>query len=318
MLQCLQSIYAGTVAGIEVIVVDNASGDDSRQQIEAAYPRVIWLQMTYNSGFARANNAGIRQAAGDIVLLLNSDTLNVKNAIFSCFERLEKDRFVAAGVQLLNEDNTPQISGNFFMRGGLNYLMTLPCTGELLRRAALSVGMKKTNLPEAVQTTEVDWINGAFLMVKKQAITKAGFMDEDFFLYSEESEWCSRLGKHGPLCIYGDLHVYHLEGGSSATTFNSATRGYRVYSDRKGLQIMVSNFLGFRKQYGIAWYLFHQSAHLLNLPVYFAVLVMKTLLFRSGIKAAWVAFGGYTANVFRALSLAPRIISNKPYFYKLL
>jgi len=318
VLQCLQSIYAGTAAGIEVIVVDNASGDNSRQQIEAAYPQVKWLQMGYNSGFARANNAGIRHSEGAIILLLNSDTLNIKNAIFGCFERLQKDRFIAAGVQLLNEDNTPQISGNFFMRGGLNYLMTLPCTGELLRKMAIAAGMKKTNLPEAIQTTEVDWINGAFLMVKKKAVEKAGLMDEDFFLYAEESEWCSRLKNFGPLCIYGDLNVYHLEGGSSATTFNSATRGYRVYSDKKGLQIMVSNFLGFRKQYGVGWYLFHQLAHLANLPVYGVVLLIKTFLFRPGIKAAWSTFAGYTANVFRALSLAPRIISNKPYFYKLL
>lgn len=318
MLQCLQSIYAGTVEGMEVIVVDNASGDDSQQQIVAAYPQVKWLQMGYNSGFARANNAGIRHSVGDTILLLNSDTVNIKDAVFHCFDRLQKDRFIAAGVQLLNEDHTPQISGNFFMRGGLNYLMTLPCTGELLRQIALAAGMKKTNLPEAVQTTQVDWINGAFLMVKKTAIEKAGLMDEDFFLYAEESEWCSRLKNCGPLCIYGDLNVYHLEGGSSATAFDSGTRGYRVYSDKKGLQIMVSNFLGFRKQYGVGWYLFHQLAHLLNLPVYGLVLLIRTLLFRPGVKAAWNAFSGYAGNVFRALSLAPRIISNKPHFYKLL
>ena len=318
VVQCLQSLYTGTMQDTEIIVVDNNSGDNSEQCIRQACPEVQWIQMGYNSGFARANNAGIRQAAGATILLLNSDTININNAVYRCFERLENDSCIAAGVQLLNEDGSPQISGNFFMKGGLNYLMTLPYTGELIRRIAVNAGVKKTNVPEATATVEVDWINGAFLMVKKAAIEKAGLMDEDFFLYAEESEWCSRLKKIGTLCIYGDLNIYHLEGGSSKTAFRSATKGYRTYAAKKGLQIMVSNFLGFRKQYGIGWYLFHQMAHLGNIPLYFLILLFRSILFPGNIQEEWSSFGGYSGNVFKALALSPKIIANRPYFYRML
>lgn len=113
VVQCLQSIYAGTADAIEVIVVDNDSADNSEQLIRQAYPQVQWFQMGYNSGFARANNQGIRLSKGEIVLLLNSDTVNNNNAISTCFDRFNNDRFIACGVQLLNEDGSPQISGNF-------------------------------------------------------------------------------------------------------------------------------------------------------------------------------------------------------------
>ena len=93
---------------------------------------------------------------------------------------------MACGVQLLNVDRTPQISGNYAMKGGLNYLLPLPFIGNILKFFATILKVKKPNIPEAKDVVEVDWINGVFLMVKKQAIDIAGLMDEDFFLYAEE------------------------------------------------------------------------------------------------------------------------------------
>ncbi|MCH5717218.1 glycosyltransferase family 2 protein [Niabella hibiscisoli] len=127
----------------EIIVVDNDSADNSKELIMTSHPFVRWVDMGYNSGFARANNAGIKVSKGEIVLLLNSDTLNENNAIHNCFTRLENDSFVACGVQLLNVDRTPQISGNYVLRGGLNYLMALPYIGRMIRRIAISSGVKK-------------------------------------------------------------------------------------------------------------------------------------------------------------------------------
>lgn len=127
-----------------------------------------------------------------------------------------------------------------------------------------------------------------------------------------------QVKKLGALCIYGDLNIYHLEGGSSKDVFNSKRKGYRDYSDKKGLQIMVSNFLGFRKQYGIGWYVFHQAIHLFNIPVYFFIVVLKSLVLTPGVKKEWKEWLGYVKNVFKALSLTPRIIANRPYFYKML
>ncbi|MCG2615395.1 glycosyltransferase family 2 protein [Terrimonas sp. NA20] len=318
LLDCLQSIYSGDASRLEVIIVDNDSKDDSAQRVQSAYPAVRWIQMSYNSGFARANNEGIRQAKGNVVLLLNSDTLNEGNAIATCYERFSKSDYVGAGVQLLNRDRTPQISGNFFMKGGLNHLMALPYLGRFIRWVGLQMKLKKTNVPEAAGAVEVDWINGAFLMVKRSAIEKAGLLDEDFFLYSEEIEWCSRLRKLGPMCVYGDLHVVHLEGSSSNEAFKSKTRGYQHLGDRKGKQVMLSGLLRIRKQYGVAWFLFHLSAYIFTIPLYLLVLLMKTVLLRPGIGGEWKNWWGYSSNTMVLLRHSFLVLRNRPHFYKVL
>lgn len=196
LADCLRSVYASTTQiSFEVIVVDNHSQDESHALITTSFPRVRWIQMNYNAGFARANNEGIRQSEGDTVLLLNSDTINLDNAIEKCYHAFQPSSRIACGVQLLNADGTPQISGNFVMKGGLNNLLPLPFTGPLIKGIGSLLNIKKPHVPNASGEIEVDWINGAFLMVKKSAIDKAGLMDEDFFLYAEEAEWCHRLKK---------------------------------------------------------------------------------------------------------------------------
>jgi GT2 family glycosyltransferase len=141
--------------------------------------------MGYNAGFARANNEGIRQSKEEVVLLLNPDTIILDDAIERCCHRFLSSSHIACSVQLLNTDKSPQITGNFFMKGGLNHLLPLPYLGALLRKIAFAVKVKKTNVAAASAEENVDWINGAFMMVKKTAIEEAGMFDEDFFLYSE-------------------------------------------------------------------------------------------------------------------------------------
>ena len=153
-------------------MVDNNSQDNSKEQITASYPQVVWIDMSYNSGFARANNEAIRKSKGEVILLLNADTIIENNAIEKSYNLLNVSQFIACGVQLLNADRTPQISGNYMMKGGLNYLLPLPFLGNALKFLATMFNVKKPNVPDAKGIVEVDWINGAFLMVKKQAINK--------------------------------------------------------------------------------------------------------------------------------------------------
>jgi GT2 family glycosyltransferase len=316
---CIHSIFqTGVPASAELVVVDNFSQDNSREIITTRFPQVKWIQMEYNAGFARANNEGIRQSEGDIVLLLNPDTLNQGNAVMECFGRLKASGYGAAGVQLLNPDGSPQISGNYFMTGGLNHLMALPYIGRVIRWLGYTLKVKKTNVSRAEGTVEVDWINGAFLMVKKEVIEKAGLLDEDFFLYSEEIEWCSRLRKTGKMCIYGDLHVIHLEGGVSNDAFKSAGKGYQKLDDRKGLQILLSGLVRIRKQYGTGWFLFHLLACLTTIPAWFIILVFKTLFFLRGTGKEWKSWRGFASNVFIVCAYFFRIVRNRPYFYKVL
>ena len=319
VIDCLQTVYAQTGdISFEVIVADNASGDDSQEKIMSAFPSVQWISMGYNAGFARANNEGIRRSRGEIVLLLNSDTLVENGAIAGCCLAFSRSDYVACGVQLLNSDRTPQISGNYFMRGGLNYLLPLPYLGSWIKWAGGVFKVAKPNVPEADSLVEVDWINGAFLMVKRTAIEKAGLMDEDFFLYAEEAEWCSRLRKLGRLCIYGQFHVIHLQGASANATFDSAGKGYYNLFDRKGLQIMLSNFVRIRKQFGAGWFLLQLLIYLIGIPVFFFGLLLHSLVRPSRNVYSFSKFFGYCKNIATVAAKSLIIIRNKPHFYKVL
>lgn len=317
VMDCLASLFRHNTNEMEIIVVDNDSRDGVEQHVQQFYAGVKFIQTGYNSGFARANNAGIKMSRGEMVLLLNSDTIIRENAVDQCCNRLISSAYVAAGVQLQNEDGSPQISGNYAIQGGLNYLLPLPVLGKIFKWMASMLGVKKTNVPEATGLTEVDWINGAFLMVKKDAIEKAGMLDEDFFLYFEEAEWCSRLRKIGKLCIYGDLHVTHLQGEAANEAFGSAGKGYYNLSDKKGFQIMLSCFLRIRKEFGLGWMLFLYFFYLLNIPMYGLAVLLKNIPANSANDSS-KAWKGYSNNVFEVMGYLPRIISGKPYFYKVL
>ena len=344
VLDCLAMIdQDGSARDFEIIVVDNASGGDPRTPVLAAFPRVTWIQMEYNSGFARANNEGIRHSAGETVLLLNSDTLPAAGMIAACYQGLLKSEYVAAGVQLSNSDGSPQISGNYFMKGGLNYLLPLPYMGAAIKWMGERMKVKKPHVPDGAVVSpaqkdipspepgpasvaatsggpviEVDWINGAFLMVKKSAIDKAGLMDEDFFLYAEEAEWCGRLRKIGKLCLFGSLTVVHLQGETANQEFGSAGKGYYNLYDRKGLQIMLSNFLRIRKQFGPFWFLVQLFFYLLEIPVFFIGVLLSPLFQRKQDRYSFTQFINYCKNIGFLLGKSILIIRNKPYFYKVL
>lgn len=318
MLDCLRTVFDQTdLEALEVIVVDNDSRDDSRALVLSRFPKVKWIDMGYNSGFARANNEGIRQSTGEIVLLLNSDTLIEDFAIKGCWRELKASPFVAAGVQLMNADRTPQISGNYFMKGGLNYLLPLPYLGGWVKKAGRLFRVSAPNVPEASALAEVDWINGAFLMVKRSALELAGLMDEDFFLYAEEAEWCGRLRRIGRLAIFGQYHVVHLQGVSANETFGSRGHGYYNLFDRKGLQIMLSNFVRIRKQFGVAWFLVQLGIYWLEVPVFAAGLLVSGLSGRRS-RYSWGMFRHYCIHLGFVTGKFGTILRNKPYFYKVL
>jgi GT2 family glycosyltransferase len=315
---CVQSLiqYSGPYT-YDIIVVDNDSKDNSEQLLTMQFPFIRWKQMGYNAGFARANNEGIRLSKGDIVLLLNPDTLITDHSLEVCLNNFISSSYVACGVQLLNEDGTPQISGNYAMKGGLNYLLPLPYTGALVKWVASLLSIKKPNVPNATDTIEVDWINGAFLMVKKDIISKAGLLDEDFFLYAEEAEWCSRLKKFGKLCIYGQCHIIHLQGEVSNDTFNSAGKGYFNLYDKKGLQIILSNLVRIRKEFGVAWFLVILIFYTATIPIFLIIGFIHNL-FTLKVSHYFRQWMGFTKNVLYVWKLSGIILNNKPYFYKVL
>ena len=317
---CLQTVFAEKSSlNFEVLIIDNDSKDDSFEYIISRFPKVKWKNMGYNAGFARANNQGIRQALGEVILLLNPDTLIPPGALETCFNQFIQSDYVACGVQLLNKDSSPQISGNYFVTGGLNYLLPLPYTGKFIKAVGNLLSLKAPHLANSSGLAEVDWINGAYLMVKQSAIRKAGLMDEDFFLYAEEAEWCARLKKTGKLCIFGNVKVFHLQGITSNEAFSSAGKGYYNLFDMKGRQIILSNLVRIRKQYGVLWFIFILFMYSMTIPVFFIGLPFSMLMSKSSSRSYnFSDFNGFCKNMLYIWSKSPKIILNRPYFYKVL
>jgi GT2 family glycosyltransferase len=314
---CLHSIYTSKLSiSLEIIIVNNDDLPGAVNPLVSEFPEIRWIDMRYNAGFARANNEGIRQAVADIVLLLNPDTIIPSNSLDECYQQFYASEYVACGVQLLNDDSSPQISGNYFVPGGLNYLLPLPYTGNFIKALGNLFSVKAPHVADSDSLTEVDWINGAFLMVKRSAIRKAGLMDEDFFLYAEEAEWCARLKKAGKLCIFGNVKVFHLQGISSNEAFLSAGKGYYNLYDKKGKQIILSNLVRIRKQYGIFWFLFDLCIYSMTIPIFLLGGLVSLLLPKSARTYNMSDWGGFSRNVLYIWLKTPRILMNRPYFYK--
>ncbi len=319
IINCIESAMAfDSALDFEWLVVDNASGDDSKERICSRFPFVNWIEMGYNAGFARANNAGMKQASGDIYLLLNPDILILDDAIEKCRAKFIQQDHIACGVQLLYEDRSLQISGSYFMKGGINHLLSIPYWGKFLRWVALKMQTRKPGIELVGEAVKVDWISGAFLMVKKSATEKAGLMDEDFFLYAEEVEWCSRLQKQGALYLYGNIQVIHLLGESIKDATNTDDKTYDNLFDKKGLQLIVSNHLRIRKQCGVVWFLFQLLNYSFGVFVFFFFSLLENLLHLKNPFCDWKRISGLARNVLKVWILAPKIIRNQPHFYKML
>ena len=315
---CIKTVLQFT-SGIdfEVIVVDNASGDGVEQLLKSRFPTVKFIQMGYNAGFARANNEGIRQSDGEMVLLLNSDTILEDNAIGNCYSNFVQSDYVACTLQILNPDRSPQPSGFYVVKGGLNFLLHLPYLGNWIKFTGNSIKFRRPILTTVETVAEVDWVNGAFLMTRKTVIAKAGLMDEDFFLYAEEAEWCSRLKRAGKLIVYGGIHIIHIQAGSSIPAFQSVDKAYDNIFDKKGAQLLLSSFVRIRKEFGPGWFFLNLAICYFEIPVFF-IGVLCTALAGKKHRYTFNEFSGYVKNLLKTSRFIFQLVRNKPYFYKLL
>ena len=154
-------------------------------------------------------------------------------------------------------------------------------------------------------------------MVKKQTLEQSGLMDEDFFMYAEEIEWCGRLRKQGKLYLFAEPKVIHIGGGTSSDYYTTTeNENSKNLWNKKGRQIIISNMLRIRKQFGIAWFLILTAAYIYEIPIFFfGLLISKTL---SGSKSiySWQNVIDYSKNIGILLKYFIKILINKPYFYK--
>jgi N-acetylglucosaminyl-diphospho-decaprenol L-rhamnosyltransferase len=237
--QCLRAVQE-TIEGItyEVIVVDNGSTDGSREMLRAEFPGTVLIENVENQGFARANNQGIRASRGRYILLLNSDAVLRPGAAARMIREFETHPTTGVvGARLLNPDGSFQASYADFptLRG--EFLL-------LTRLSRIVYGPTFPSYPERASRTrrEVDWVFGACLMIRRTAIETVGLLDEEYFMYTEETDWCFRVRRAGWSVVYlPDAEVVHWSGQSAQNA-----------PERKRSQLYRSKWLFLHKHRGAA------------------------------------------------------------------
>ncbi|KPJ66652.1 MAG: hypothetical protein AMJ43_07425 [Coxiella sp. DG_40] len=214
---CLNSVYEQT-QGIkfEVIVIDNHSTDGSAEMIKNKFPQVRLIENSANRGFAAANNQGITKAKGRYVLLLNSDTIVLDNAIAKIVSFADNKPDVAVvGCRVLNPDRTVQQTC-FMFPSVLNMVLSSSYLYKLFPGSKF-FGRERMNWWMRDDIREVDVVTGCFMLVRRAAIEQVGLMDECFFMYCEEADWCYRFFKSGwKMMFTPDAEIIHLGGQSSS------------------------------------------------------------------------------------------------------
>ena len=222
---CLKSIYENTHSiRYETFVVDNASGDGSSEMVKKEFPQVKLIRNEENLGFARANNQVIEKSRGRHLLLLNSDTLVLPKALENMVWFMNQhDQVGAAGCRLLMPNGNIQPSCSHFPTLSRLFLEEILLT-RLLPRNRITIkylGKYFENLWHYDLVKEVDCATGACLMVRMQTISDVGLLDENFFMYYEETDWCYRMRKQGwRICFVPDAQVIHYfcqSGGKDLT-----------------------------------------------------------------------------------------------------
>lgn len=200
----------------EIILVDNNSKDGSVSMVKEEFPQVVLIENGENLGFPKGNNLGIKKAKGKYVLLLNSDTVVLYNTLDSCVEYMESNNNIGTlGCKVLLSSGeldhackrgfpTPEAS--------LYYLLKL----DKLFPKVKKFGEYRLSYIGEDEESEIDSLTGAFMMVRREAIEKVGLLDESFFMYGEDLDWCYRIKEDGyKVLYYPKVSIIHYKGASS-------------------------------------------------------------------------------------------------------
>lgn len=266
----------------EIFLVDNASSDGSCEFVSADFPEIRLIRNQENLGFAKANNMALRQCNSKYILLVNNDIELPENVLDEMISYLEQNPKVGvSGCQLITPDNTPQRSFGDFHTFGQE------CKGLLVN--LLHPLLRNESAPEPYFTDgkvrEVDYICGAFFLIRKSVVDQIGMLDESYFFYVEELDFCYRLKRETDfqIAFLPDLKVVHHGGGSS-----SSINRYKYQT-----QLLKSKLIFARKYYSRTQLLLYRVLSILTMVV---ELVRKTIKFLLGREENYQAFCHYFKN----------------------
>ena len=246
---------------IEIFVVDNNSHDGSVEMIETEFPHVHILRSQVNLGFGAANNVALEIAQGRYVVLLNSDAFLCPESLQLSVDHMDRNPEVGlAGGRLVGRDFLLQPSARMFPSILSDFLVLTGLAHKFPKSRFF--GQFDRTWADPMQAAEVDWVPGAFSIIRAEALRKVGFFDPEFFLYSEEVDLCRRIQSAGYKILYWpDIVVIHIGGESSRQikTLEMSSAGAQLIRWR-----MRSTLLYYRKHHGAcAW-----MAKMLELALY--------------------------------------------------
>lgn len=247
VVDCLQSLQDQIVPGIAVVVVDNASNDGSAEKIDAEIEARQWqdwarvLRSPVNGGFAAGNNLGIRAVEAEAHILLNSDTIVRPGAIAELLRAMDLHPEAGLiGPGFVDRDGSRDLS-TFRMIRPLSEFVRSAATGPITRL----LPKHDIHFRTADSVAEPDWIGFAGVLIRREVIAQVGLLDEGFFMYFEDTDYCRRVRNAGWTILYWPkATVVHLLGGSSEFSSESGLR------DRAPRYFYASRSRYFAKHYG--------------------------------------------------------------------
>ena len=213
VLDCLESIFKSNYSDYEVIVIDNNSRDNSSELIEEKFPQVKLIRNEKNLGFTGGTNAGIKESKGELIFLLNDDTIIDPNLLDILIEELESSPqvgIVGPKIYFAGESNKIWFAG-----GKINWLK-----GETFH-----LNKRESKLEDDTKK-EVDFITGCALMIKREVVDKIGLLDKKFFAYYEDADWAQKAKKAGYSVIYVPFGgVWHIKSATASTVYFEDIKG---------------------------------------------------------------------------------------------
>lgn len=251
--ECLHSVYRESGGlRVQIIVVDNASTDFSAAMIAEEFSDVVLLRSEVNLGFGRANNYGFERATGRYIVLLNSDAFLTEGTLRKSVAHMDANPKVGlAGGRLVGRDGVLQPSARMWP-SVFGDLIVLSGLAHRFRRSKL-FGHADRTWADPMQPAEVDWVPGAYSIVRTRVLQTVGAFDPLFFLYYEEVDLCKRIKAAGFSVYYWpDIVVVHIGGESSRQVKT-------LQLSRSGAQLtlwrMRSMLIYYRKHHGSgAWW----------------------------------------------------------------
>ncbi len=246
--ECLRSLQEQTgEARFETIVLDNASRDGSADMVAAEFPEVKLIRSEANLGFGNGNNRALREASGRYIVLLNSDALLPPQALALALALMEPSLDVGMGGGLLVASGGGWQPSARLFPSLLNEFLNL--SGLAARHpCSRFYGRFDRTWADPGLAADVDWVPGAFAIIRRELVDRIGFFDPRFFLYYEEVDLCRRIKAAGfRVCYWPELRVTHIGGESSKTQEGMA---FSSHGSQLTLWRMRSQLLYYRKWHG--------------------------------------------------------------------